>query len=84
MKNPKGVFEKVPGSGIWWIRYADANGKIHREKIGNKGAAIKLYAKRKTEVLQGKKLPEQFRAKLVTFSELADDAIEWARAHKLT
>jgi integrase len=31
-----------------------------------------------------KKLPEQFRAKRVTFSELADDAIEWAKANKLT
>jgi integrase len=80
----RGIFEKEPGSGVWWVRYADANGKIRREKIGNKGAAIKLYRKRKTEVLQGKKLPEQFRAKPVTFSELADDAIEWAKAHKLS
>ncbi len=87
MKNEtkvKGVFEKLPGSGIWWVRYADANGRIRREKVGNKGAAIKLYAKRKTEVLQGKKLPENFRAKAVTFSELADEAIEWAKGHKLT
>ena len=80
----KGVFEKLPGSGEWWIRYADASGRIRREKVGNKGAAIKLYQKRKTEVLQGKKLPEQFRAKAVTFNELADDAIEWAKGHKLT
>lgn len=84
MKNPKGVFEKVPGLGQWWIRYADAGGRIRREKVGNKGAAIKLYQKRKTEILQGKKLPEQFRAKAVTFSELADDAIEWGKAHKRT
>lgn len=83
-KLPKGVFEKVPGSKVYWIRYADATGRIRREKAGNKGAAIKLYQKRKTEVLQGKKLPEQFRAKPVTFSELADDAIEWAKSHKLT
>jgi integrase len=34
--------------------------------------------------MQGKKLPEQFRAKRVTFCELADDAIEWAKANKLT
>jgi integrase len=87
MKNEtkvKGVFEKLPGSGIWWVRYADSNGRIRREKVGNKGAALTLYRKRKTEVFQGKKLPEQFRAKAVTFSELADDAIEWAKAHKLT
>jgi integrase len=55
-----------------------------REKVGNKGAAIKLYQKRKTQVMEGKKLPEQFRAKPVTFSELADDAIEWAKSHKIT
>ena len=83
-KAVRGIFEKVPGSGIWWVRYADAGGRIRREKVGNKGAATKLYQKRKTEVFQGKKLPEQFRAKRVTFAELADDAIEWAKANKLT
>jgi integrase len=84
MSKTKGIYEKFSGSGVWWIRYADSSGRIRREKAGTKGAAIKLYQKRKTEVLQGKKLPEQFRAKSVTFSELADDAIEWARSHKLT
>jgi integrase len=83
-KAVRGIFEKVPGSGVWWVRYADASGRIRREKVGNRGAATKLYQKRKTEILQGKKLPEQFRAKRVTFSELAEDAIEWAKAHKLT
>ena len=83
-KKQRGLFEKEPGSGVWWIRYADATGRIRREKVGNRSAAIKLYQKRKTEVLQGKKLPEQFRAKPVTFSELADDAIEWAKTNKLT
>ena len=28
----RGVFEKVPGSGIWWIRYFDQFGKKRREK----------------------------------------------------
>ena len=83
-RNPKGVYEKEPGSGVWWIRYADASGRIRREKVGNKGAATKLYQKRKTQVMEGKKLPEQFRAKPVTFAELADDAIEWAKSHKNT
>jgi integrase len=82
-KTARGIFEKVPGSGIWWVRYADGDGRIRREKIGNKGAATKLYQKRKNDVREGKKLPD-FRAKRVTFSELADDAIEWAKANKLT
>ena len=82
-KDQRGYMRDGPGSGIWWV-VMRMKRRIRREKVGNKGAAIKLYQKRKTEVLQGKKLPEQFRAKAVTFSELADDAIEWAKAHELT
>jgi hypothetical protein len=58
---PRGVFEKVPGSGVWWIRYLDQFGKKRREKAGSKSVAIKLYGKRKQQVLEGKKLPELFR-----------------------
>jgi len=83
-KKLRGVYEKVPGSGVWSARYADGSGRIRREKVGSKSCAITVYRKRKTEVLQGKKLPENLRAKAVTFSNLADDAIEWAKAHKIT
>jgi len=78
----RGIFEKIPGSGIWWIRYADATGKIRREKMGTKGAAITLYRKRKTEVLQGRKLPETLRKREISFSELVQDALEYSKAHK--
>jgi hypothetical protein len=63
----KGIFEKNPGSGVWWVRYADGNGKARRETAGTKSAAITLYQKRKTEILQGRKLPENLRAKAVIF-----------------
>jgi site-specific recombinase XerD len=81
-KKARGIYEKVRGTGIWWVRYADANGKIRREKTGNKSAAIKLYYKRKTEGLEGKKLPEKLRARKVSFAELAKDALEYSKAHK--
>lgn len=81
-KKARGIYEKVRGTGIWWVRYADANGKIRREKTGNKSAAIKLYYKRKTEVLEGKKLPEKLRARKVSFAELAKNALEYSKAHK--
>jgi hypothetical protein len=45
--NPRGVFEKVNGSGVWWIRYRDTDGRLRREKAGTKAVAIKLYIKRK-------------------------------------
>jgi hypothetical protein len=74
MKSHRGVFEKDRGSGIWWIRYADVTGKIRREKVGARSAAIELVEKRRTEVRLRLKLPERFRAKPILFSEIAEDA----------
>ncbi len=67
----RGVFEKLPGTGVYWIRYADSTGRIHREKAGTKSTALMLYRKRKTEILQGKKLPE----KAITYGAAAAFAV---------
>jgi site-specific recombinase XerD len=80
--NQRGIFEKVPGSGIWWIHWYDADRRRHREKAGTKSAAIALYRKRKTEVLERRKLPERVRRAPVLFSEIANDALEYSRLHK--
>jgi integrase len=77
----KGLFEKVPGSGVWFIRYADATGRIRREKVGTWSNANDLYHKRKNEVLQGRKLPEKLRARKILFAELADDRLRYLEAH---
>jgi integrase len=76
--NPRGVFEKVKGSGVWWIRYYDADGCKRREKAGTKAVAIKLYIKRKQQVLEGRKIPENLKTRKTTFAELMDDAIEYS------
>jgi site-specific recombinase XerD len=83
-RNPRGVFEKVPGSGEWWIRYNDSNGRYRREKAGSKGVAIKLVDKRRTEALQNKKLPERLRRATVSFGEIAKDALAYSKAAKLS
>lgn len=80
IKKVRGVFEKVPGSGVWWIQYFDASGRRRREKAGRRSDAVTLLNKRKTEKLQRKKLPESLRTKPVTFAELVDDAIEHSKA----
>jgi hypothetical protein len=72
---------KILGSNVWWVRYADAVGRIRREKAGVKSAAVKLYPKRETEILEGKKLPEQLRGRAVRFAEIADDALAYRRAN---
>src|SRR6266446_7605398 len=78
----RGIFEKVPGSGVWWIRYFDQFGKKRREKAGSKSVAIKLYGKRKQQVLEGKKLPEIFRKPSINFSQLVDDALAYSKTNK--
>jgi len=78
----RGVFEKVPGSGEWWIRYADTLGRIRREKAGTWTSARDLYIKRKAEVLQGSKLPEKLRQRPAGFREIAASALTYSKAHK--
>jgi integrase len=74
MQKTTGVVERLLGSGIWWIRYTDAQRKRHWEKCGRRSDAITLLAKRKHEKLLRKKLPESLRGRAVTFKELAEKA----------
>lgn len=75
----RGILEKTPGSGVWWIRYVDAQSRLRREKAGKKSAAVLLYRKRKQEALEGPKPPEKLRRApvptLVDFSKRFLDAI---------
>jgi integrase len=77
----RGVYENPIGSGIWWIHYYAA-GKRHREKVGRKSDAIKLYQSRKADAVAGRKLPELRNSKVVTLAELIDDALEFVAHHK--
>ncbi len=82
MKKQRGIFEKVPRSGIWWVRYTDAAGRYHREKAGTRSAARALYLKRKNEALEGRKLPEKLRRAPASFREIVNDALEYSRQNK--
>jgi integrase len=59
-----------------------AAGKRHREKVGRKSDAIKLYQSSKADVVAGRKLPELRNSKVVTLSELIDDVLEFVAHHK--
>ncbi len=76
----RGIFERVKGSGIWWIRWTDSEGRKRREKVGSRSNAERLLAKRHTQKLEGAKLPESLRSKALTFSELCEDALAHSRA----
>lgn len=75
-----GVWEKVPGSGIWWIRYRE-NGVLHREKVGRKSDALALYQKRKNDLRAGAKLPENMRLASIRFGQLAEDIRRYSETH---
>jgi integrase len=75
-----GVWEKVPGSGIWWIRYRK-DGVLHREKVGRKSDALALYQKRKNEIRAGTKLPENMRRASIRFGQLAEDIRRYSEKH---
>ena len=76
----KGVWEKVPGSGIWWIRYRE-NGVLHREKVGRKSDALALYQRRKNEIRVGTKLSENMRRPSIRFGQLAEDIRAYSEKH---
>jgi len=68
-KRERGIFERPTGSGVWWTRYADQYGRIHREKAGYKSTAKALYQKRKTEVREGRFFPPA-RTREVLFKDM--------------
>ncbi len=80
-RNPRGVFERPLKSGVWWILFY-ADGKRHREKVGRKSDAIKLYQKRKSEAHAGIKLPTLRSSRGVTISKLIDDVLLFVSDHK--
>lgn len=80
-KATRGVFERPPGSGVWWISYFDDAGKWHREKVGRYSVAIEAYVNRKREIREGRYVtPAARRAPKFLFGELVDRAL----AHKKT
>jgi site-specific recombinase XerD len=82
IKKARGVFEKTPESGVWWIQWFDTEGKRHRQKVGRRSDAIDAYAVRKADASRGAKIAKPLRQRDRTFQELADNAVAYAKAHK--
>jgi integrase len=79
-KKHRGVYEAIPGSGVWWVHYyADRQRK--REKVGRKSDAIALYQQRKSEIRAGAKLPHNMRFKGERLAGILDRAADWYRTH---
>lgn len=76
----RGLWEREPGSDIWWIRYR-VDGVLKREKVGSWGAAKDLLNKRKNEIREGIKMPENLRRTSIPFRTLCDDILVFSKEH---
>jgi hypothetical protein len=57
----------------WWVLYFDEKGRKHREKVGSKSLAIKVYQKRKNEIAERRFFPERIRRRDVLIAKMVDD-----------
>src|SRR5713226_8764938 len=78
----RGIFEKVLGSGVWWIRFADTNGHIRREKVGTHEEAETRQKIRKEEARIGIQPQLCWRRRPVPFRKIAEDALAYSDQHK--
>jgi len=69
----RGIFERPPGSGVWYARYKDEHGRLHKEKVGPKGLAQKVYQKRKTQIAERRFFPERFKRRDVLLADYVTD-----------
>ena len=76
----RGVFERVKGSNIWWIRYTNERGKRITSKVGTFAAAVHVYEQRTAAIRLGVLLPHSPR-RGVKFSDLVTDASKFAEKH---
>ena len=80
-RRTRGVYEYPKDSDTWWVCYFDEHGRRHREKVGPKGLALKVYQKRKNEIQERRFFPERIRRKEVRLADMIDDYIKRNRDH---
>ncbi len=78
----RGIFEKSADSGVWWIRFADAAGRIRREKVGTVEEAETRLKLRKQEAKMGILPRLAWRRRPVLFGKIAEEALVYSDEHK--
>jgi site-specific recombinase XerD len=79
-KLPRGVFVR---DGVYWIRFSDQHGKIHRQHIGPFLESAKAAVeRRRDQVRSGQFFPELVRQRSLVFGELANDYLRHAKLKK--
>src|ERR1700679_919137 len=75
-KKVRGLWEREPGSEIWWIRYR-VDGVLKREKVGTHEAAKNLLNKRRNKIREERNM----RRGSLCFKTLCDDILVFSKKH---
>jgi integrase len=87
----RGIFER---DGAWWISWCCTEGHRHRQPIGPHKLAVQEHGAQRKEVEKAKRLGLPYcpeverkrrlaeRKKRVPFTEIAQDFLDYAKAHK--
>ena len=74
-RHDRGIFERPKESGVWWVCYFDEKRRKHREKVGPKALAVKVYQKRKNEIAERRFFPERIRRREVLLADMIADCL---------
>lgn len=75
-KKHRGVFEREPGSGIWWVRFMDLDGKRKARCIGTFSDAVDFYEGEKVRIRKGVIAPVASH-RGIRYGVLVDDALTY-------
>ena len=78
-KKHRGVFERESGSGIYWVRFVDVDGKRKSRCVGNFSDAVNFYEAEKVRVRKRILAPVAGH-RGVRYSQLVDEALRFSEA----
>jgi len=78
-KKHRGVFERESGSGIYWVRLVDVDGKRKARCVGNFSDAVNFYEAEKVRIRKRILAPIAGH-RGVRYSQLVDEALKFSEA----
>jgi integrase len=77
----EGVYERVPGSGIWYGRYRDADGKLVKRSFGEDHRKAKSWVEARRVERRASSGKETGRVAVCNVGDLCDDLLAYIKAH---
>jgi len=79
VRKHRGVFEREPGSNIWWCRFVDVDGVRRSRMVGAFSDAVNFYETEKVRIRKRIAAPVPTH-RGVRYSTLVDDALTYSKA----